>query len=435
MKRSLLIAGVALGMAAPAAAPAAAPPARPAAAAAALADLEKSWSGVLGRHLSAGRVDYGALAEDPGPLDRLARLVEGIDPQGLPSDESRQAFWINAYNLLVVRAIVEHYPVASPRAIGGFFDRDRHPVAGRRLTLDEIEKKELLQRFRDPRFHFVLVCAALGCPPLIDQAYRAESLDDQLEMQTRAAINDDAFVHVDVRRKKIVVSKIFQWYRKDFEDDAGSLYAYLAAYRESLPARYEIEFSDYDWTLNDTAIAEPHHSAMGERQLRFTPSTLLTPDEIEVEIFNNLYTQTAFYDSEGDRQETSGRASYFTGIVAIKWGWRHRLNGGLDVVIKSVKDENFIPEDNPAFQGDSRTAVTSMVPNLQFVPFGGVPTLSVETGFLIPLGSDLDGASQERPFLDYGDPAWLNELFYDFELSPRWLGFSRVGAFFRFNSE
>ncbi len=168
------------------------------------------------------------------------------------SDAERKAFYINAYNIITIHQIVDHYPVASPMDVKGFFDEEKHTVAGELLTLNELEKKKLLVPYQDPRIHFVLVCAAVSCPPLASFAYQADQLDEQLDEKTRQALNSGSFVRVSQGQKKVELSKIFEWYQGDFTRSHSSPVDYVNQYRdEKIPGDYQVSYYEYNWKLND----------------------------------------------------------------------------------------------------------------------------------------------------------------------------------------
>lgn len=200
-------------------------------------------------HVRGGRVDYRTIKADGAELNELLQMADDLR---IPHHNVAefQAFWINAYNLSAIKGIVENYPVKSPLDIEGFFDKRKYAIGGKDISLDEIENRLLRGFFPDePRFHFVLVCAGLGCPPIIAEAYRPDQLDEQLERQTKKAINDPLFVRVGKNRVK--VSQIFEWYGEDFTKN-GPLSDFINAYRlEKIPDDAKIGYYAYDWSLNE----------------------------------------------------------------------------------------------------------------------------------------------------------------------------------------
>ncbi|MDX1623511.1 MAG: DUF547 domain-containing protein [Gemmatimonadota bacterium] len=230
--------------------------------------ISRAWddyASVLDRYVDDGRVDYGRWkAERPSAWARLLAWLEAADPAAWPIDR-RRAFWINAYNIRVIAGVLERYPIESVREVGllggrirGFFSREEHPVAGEERTLDEIEKEILLEPpLFDPRIHWALVCASKGCPELRPEPYRAGKLDMQLDFQARTYLNGPAGHRLDRGRRTLHLTRIFDWYDDDFEDAAGSVREYAARYLTGAAAKaardpdWEIEYLEYDWSLND----------------------------------------------------------------------------------------------------------------------------------------------------------------------------------------
>lgn len=205
----------------------------------------------LSKRVSDGKVDYAGIRQDRSQIDKLYQQVGEMSLKGI-SDAEKKAFYINAYNLITIHQVAEHYPVKSPMDVKGFFDQTKHTVAGEQFTLNELEKKKLLEPYQDPRIHFVLVCAAVSCPPLADFAYQADKLDEQLDEKTRQALNSKSFVRVNKNQEKVELSKIFEWYKGDFTRDQASLVAYVNQYRtQKIPTDYQVSHYEYDWELND----------------------------------------------------------------------------------------------------------------------------------------------------------------------------------------
>ena len=200
----------------------------------------------LSKHVYQGLVDYKAIHSDSDQLDDLIEKVEDADLRDA-NPSQKQAFWINAYNLIVINSVIDRYPLKSPLDVTGFFDKAKHKAADEKLTLNDIENKKLREQYGDARFHFVLVCGAVGCPPLISKSYRPETLDQQLEQQTTAALNDPEFIRDG---KKVAVSQIFEWYKADFEKDGAKTIDFINAHRKPALSGKKVKYYPYNWTLN-----------------------------------------------------------------------------------------------------------------------------------------------------------------------------------------
>lgn len=211
----------------------------------------KNTDAFLQKYVKDGRVHYKAIKENPAELEAILISTNSITVD--KSDAATyQAFWINIYNLSVIKGIVDNYPVKSPLDIKGFFDKTKHSVGGKKITLNDMEHKLLREQFNDARFHFVLVCAGLGCPPIIAEAYMPNSLDAQLETQTKIALNSDDFIKVNTRKKRVQLSEIMKWYKEDFTQN-GSEINFINQYRkEKIPAKSKISYYPYNWSLNET---------------------------------------------------------------------------------------------------------------------------------------------------------------------------------------
>lgn len=248
---------------------------------------------VLADYVWASRVDYAALKADRALLDRYLDQLAAVTAEEFEgwSEPEQIAYLINAYNAYTIETIIDHYPIKgsgffkklvapkrfafpsnSIRHIDGVFDRIPHRVAGRELTLDGIEHETLRVKYNEPRIHLALVCAAVSCPPLRAEAYRGERLDEQLDEQGRAFLNDPRLNRFMLEAREIWLSKIFDWFGDDFRQFAsGSGYAgdekiagvlsFISRYLSDRAQRfveggdYEVRFLDYDWTLNDQAVA------------------------------------------------------------------------------------------------------------------------------------------------------------------------------------
>jgi hypothetical protein len=195
-----------------------------------------------------GRVKYAAIKNNPQQLNDILKSAKDISV-ATSDTEIYQAFWINVYNLLVIDGVVENYPLKSPLDIAGFFDSIEHNIGGEVTTLNGIENNLLRAEFpNEPRFHFVLVCAGLGCPPIIDEAYRPSTLDTQLQQQTSKALNHPEFIRVD--GSEVRISQIFEWYKSDFER-AGGIVTFINEFRNSkLSYDVRVGYYPYDWSLN-----------------------------------------------------------------------------------------------------------------------------------------------------------------------------------------
>ena len=197
------------------------------------------------------KVDYNALKNNPQTLNEVLKIAAELDLTSLDSN-SYKAFWINTYNLLVIKGIIANYPLNSVKEIKGFFDKKTYIVGGEELTLKKIEEKKIRKVLNDSFLNFVLVCAANGCPPLISEAYMPESIDTQLEFQTKKSINNPNFIRIDKKKKVVEISEIFDWYREEFINQDERIIDFINKYRaEKIDLSYTIQYYNYDWSLNN----------------------------------------------------------------------------------------------------------------------------------------------------------------------------------------
>ena len=196
-----------------------------------------------------GKVAYDKIHKNQDNLNALLSIAESISVSETTKN-SYQAFWINAYNLAVIKGVIDAYPTNSPLDNDGFFDKTKYSLAGQKITLNDIENKLLRAKFKDARFHFVLVCGAVGCPPLINNAYVPDILDSQLERQTKLALNGD-FLKIDTKKKVIQASEILKWYKEDFTMNGKTELDFINSYRdEHIPNNYKLIYFTYNWNLN-----------------------------------------------------------------------------------------------------------------------------------------------------------------------------------------
>ncbi|MEQ8472676.1 MAG: DUF547 domain-containing protein [Marinoscillum sp.] len=200
-------------------------------------------------HVKSGLIEYESIKENPTELNVLVRQIANYLIAG-KTPEQQKAFYTNAYNILVIKQVVDELPIDGPWDIDGFFSKTIFKVAGRDVTLDGLEKQILFPAFPDPRLHFVLVCAAIGCPPISNYAYVPDSLETMLDRKTREVLNINWYVRV--YKDKTLISKVFDWYKKDFESDTSDIKGYINQYREiAIPENHTLDTYEYDWSLND----------------------------------------------------------------------------------------------------------------------------------------------------------------------------------------
>lgn len=248
--------------------------------AAAFDHTHAAWTSLLKRHVvllrggQASQVHYAGFAVDRPLLGAYLSALSGVSEAGFSAFNlaQRQAFLINAYNAFTVELILTRYPdLNSIKQLGSLLSSPWKPkwipLLGAKLSLDDIEHGMLRKRgvYDDPRVHFAVNCASIGCPMLREEAFVATRIDAQLDEQTTRFMSDRTRNRFDDARGRLQLSRIFDWYGDDFNrGDRGitSLQAFAALHADRLtdaPAgrerirsgRVDISFLDYDWSLND----------------------------------------------------------------------------------------------------------------------------------------------------------------------------------------
>jgi hypothetical protein len=241
---------------------------------------------VLQKYVENGLVDYDALHNNQDALDRYLQSLTDVTPKDYEgwTRQQKLAFWINAYNAYTLRTIVDHYPVTrsifadplrrypadSIRQIPGVWGWRWWPVLSGKYTLDHMEHVILRKELKEPRIHFVLVCASKGCPLLENRAFDAEHLEQRLDQAAVHYLYRDRKVQIDRANKIVRLPQIFDWFAEDFAPDAETaawfehypheaigplvwVYRYANTEDKDFLRRgdFELTYLEYDWALNE----------------------------------------------------------------------------------------------------------------------------------------------------------------------------------------
>lgn len=225
-----------------------------------------AWDRFLKAHVSAhedgvNRVSYGRVdAAGKADLDGYIRSLTAVPVAELSRNE-QLPYWINLYNALTVKIVLAHYPVKSIRDIDispglfsdGPWDKKLIEIGGEPVSLNDIEHRILRPIWRDPRIHYAVNCASIGCPNLLMTAFTADNTESLLDDAAGRYINDPR--GVTRKDERVIVSSIYAWFTDDFGGDISGVIAHLKKYAtpetaEILEEADEVE-SAYDWTLND----------------------------------------------------------------------------------------------------------------------------------------------------------------------------------------
>jgi len=235
------------------------------------------WNAALGRWVHPAGVDYDAVRAEEDDLRRFIATLAEVGPRATPdrftTQPERLAYYINAYNALVLFAVVDNWPIDTvhdvrgwldPRAGFGFFYGLRFPLDGDTVNLYGLEN-EVIRGFVDARIHAAINCASKSCPALMPYAFEPAQLDDQLDAVTRDFCSNPPHVEVDDEAKEIQLSAIFEWYQTDFEEHArrlgrgATILDFVLAFaspevaaqvEQAQSADFEVVFQPYDWALN-----------------------------------------------------------------------------------------------------------------------------------------------------------------------------------------
>jgi hypothetical protein len=225
------------------------------------------WDGILKenvsteiiRGVSLNVLDYKSLKYNSQLKNLLLRL-ENADLSDLNKREEVLAFWINVYNILAVKMVLDHYPVKGIKDIGSIFrsvwKKPAGKIAGEERTLNDIEH-EILRKMGEPRIHAAIVCASVSCPDLSKTAFVPEMLNEQLDWQMKVFVHNSAKgLMIDREGKRVQLSAIFKWFAEDFKSKGGVL-SFVGAYLSPEDNKFinrpdtQISYFDYDWGLNE----------------------------------------------------------------------------------------------------------------------------------------------------------------------------------------
>ena len=226
-----------------------------------------AWDGFVSKHVKEGkdginRIAYGKVsAADRKALDAYVEKMQGVAIRKFGRPEQR-AYWTNLYNALTVKVVLDHYPVASIMKIDispglfakGPWKKKLLAIEGEKVSLDDIEHRILRPIWKDPRTHYAVNCASLGCPNLPMQAFTSANMEELLEAGARAYVNHARGARIDQGR--LTVSSIYDWFESDFGGSEAGVIEHLRKYAEPALAKQlagvkRIADDDYDWSLND----------------------------------------------------------------------------------------------------------------------------------------------------------------------------------------
>jgi len=341
-----------------------------------------------------GLVRYNSIADET-----IAKAYEYVLEQDLSNSDKEQkaAALINAYNVIVIKQVHDRYPsIKSVKDESGFFTTG-HKLAAKEYTLNEIEAT-ILKLVPKVSIHMVLNCGAVSCPPLSDEVYTGENLDDALQRASRKALASSRMIGTDGK-----LSEIFRWYKDDFEPNVTSWIASRSSKKANLNS-----YQSYDWSLNDSTTKP---SATG---LRYYTSNLYGKGSYEINMFNNYYIQ----------DDGVQRADWFTSSITALVGINKRVNVGLDLRIRATQAGSTAALSNfgaLAFAGETaerdtegnvlrytNAGLSAVGLRVKYQPIKTIATLTFQHLVYIPtIGVSGDG------FLDWESPYLFSDAYYD----------------------
>lgn len=412
-------------------------------------------------NVSNNKVGYSKLAANSTSLNELIAIIAKQDLTQL-EEPSKKAFLINSYNLLVINQIIEKWQIESVMDIGGFFEANKVVIGGNKMTLNDLENKEIRKIYKDPRVHFVLVCGATGCPPIINEAYLPATLDAQLDRQTKIAMNNPIFIQVS-EDGSFKISEIFNWYKEDFVAN-GTVTEYINNYRTTpISIEQKPKYYPYDWSINagssmsvasskavqpfipDEMLIDPYAVNLQT----YNAGSLLKKNQADFTIFNSIYTES---ENNWQGQDYSGyRTTFASSLIQFTYGVTKsaRINLGMDISLKgSGKANNDDGYDQIGrafdFRNDdsTRVGVSYIAPKIKIQPFKNVADFTLQSSFNIVLPKHPEGYSNPDGsgvgnllWIEWNRHVWWTQFFYTkMILDDKFQVFAELDLLFRFKS-
>jgi len=208
------------------------------------------WDVLLKKYVGKdGLVDYKGFLIDKEELENYLTHLAQNPPNNSWKVQELLAYYINLYNAHTINLILNNYPVKSIKDLNGPWTSSFVQVGNERLTLGGVENS-ILRRMDEPRIHFAINCASFSCPDLLNEAYQASTIEEQLDRVTLSFING---AKNEISEDNIKISKIFKWYKKDFKvNGQKDLIAYINQYSTTkIGPNAKVEFKEYNWDLNE----------------------------------------------------------------------------------------------------------------------------------------------------------------------------------------
>lgn len=329
----------------------------------------------------------------------LKALVEQVEQANLAdwTTNQQKAFYINAYNIMVINAVVDHYPIASPNEVIEFWDGISYTVAGQAFTLKGLEQ-HILEIYQDPKLHFALANGSMACAPIANFAYQPAELEAQLKQRVIGAVNNPQWIHYQPTIQQLELPLLFERHQASF---TPSVLAFLNTYRvEQIEEPVHIVYKNEDWTLNSYQSTP---SVLGKKKKAGTGAyaglaqVITLPKGVaELIDFNSIYTVGI------GNKEVGSRNTYFNSYFTAFYGVTGKLDVGISMLFRSSRERDAFGtspftvlsmERTPLFTAGRASANTSTYADfglshmgfqIRFAPFKNI-NLSFEQGFMLPI--------------------------------------------------
>lgn len=374
-------------------------------------------------------IRYQALYHNPTSLSELLDQIKEIETTTLSPQEAK-AFYINTYNLLVIKTVVQHYPIASPQEVVDFWDEIQHSIGGKAYTLEGLEAY-IWKQYQDPLLHFVLCKGAVGGAPIANFAYHPKLLSTQLKQRAIAVLNNPQWVAYNSLNQTLVLPNLFRQYRADFGPE---LLSFINLYRvDKIAEVAHLTYSNEDWQLNSyhappEFLTKKQAKKADRRTSKNEYSSLsqvitLSKGVAEFTNFNSLYTAGI-----GSR-ESGSRNTYFNSYFTAYYGVTGKLDIGINVLFRASRERDPFTtspfqaltfERTPKLNGQAVArnsyyadwGLTHLGVQARYAPFKNL-NLSIEHGVLLPI--------QNLPYENTVDQSVyaITQLYYIHALSSK----------------
>jgi hypothetical protein len=425
-----------------------------------------------------GKVKYEAVKKDSVLVNKLIEQIGSYDLR-IAGKYTRKAFCLNAYNILVIKSVSDNYPVESVLDIKGFFDQKTYTFAGEELTLNEIDKTKIGNEFDvDPRVHFWLNHAAIGDPELYKNAMMIYNINDLLDQQTKAALNNNDFIGVDTEGKEVLVPMLFKLNEKDFTSDGKTILEFINHYRkEKINPDFKISFYPCNYDLNDwdaktkslmdetqllsqeekgavisknvtepvkeASELQPQDTTVISDHIKWSNDILsegsyMIDSGFQVRTTGSLNTHHATYNKDLTRVNNDFRSTYFNLTVQ---GWNkisNRVNYGVQFTFRSFVISGFDSSPYEALSlsnnKSSKFYFRDISNSIKYLFHEGKWRVTGITSILVPASKSNFVKYKGDSLVDVGQTQWINQLFVNRYFSKYFTLNSELNSTYRFNA-